>query len=78
MAVTNLQDRVHPGKVILARDMQGNGDPVHDPILNDMTKFPIGTTFLDLDTGDLYTKTEYNTVTKATTWTVAAGSLAGS
>lgn len=56
MAVTNLHDRVHPGKVVLSRDLAGVGDPSTDSRLADNTLYPVGSSFLDEATGEQYVK----------------------
>lgn len=55
--VTNLKERVHPGKVVLARQMQGNGAPTSDTRLADDTDYPVGSEYVDLDTNYNYRKT---------------------
>lgn len=55
--VTNLQNLSHPGKVILARDMKGNGAPTTDTRLADDVEYPIGSRYFDLTAGTQYHKT---------------------
>jgi hypothetical protein len=54
--VTNLRERVHPGKVILAREMRGTGAPTTDTRLADNNLYPVGSTYLDEATNKLYIK----------------------
>lgn len=56
MAVTNLRDRQHPGKVILARDLVGVGNPSTDTRLADNTEYPVNSSFLNEATGEQYIK----------------------
>lgn len=62
--VTNLQNRTHPGKVILARDAKGSGVPTSDTRLIDDIAYPIGSSYLDLATATLWHKTS------AATWVI--------
>jgi len=71
MAVTNLADRMHPGKVILGRKVQGNGVPTSDATTNGLandTKYPVGSDYLDLDTGKEWSK---RTIAGASRWVIA-------
>lgn len=69
LAVTNLRHRTHPGKVVLSKDMVGTGIPAGDTTLANNTEYPVGSTYTNLTTGKLYTKTAPGT------WTVTgAGS----
>lgn len=58
---TNIKDRVHPGKVILARDVMGTGTPVGDTTLASDTNYPVGSSYLDNATGVLYFKRQIGT-----------------
>lgn len=77
MAVTNLQERTGVSKSLIARSVMGDGSPVGDATLNDPTNYPVGTDYLDLETGDVYHKVNYNSTTLKSAWAVlSAGAIA--
>ena len=56
--VTNLKERVHPGKVIITRQMTGTGVPTDtDTVLSVEADYPVGSSYLNQTSNILYFKT---------------------
>lgn len=71
MAVTNYKEtNNYPqtgGRGSKVKDGFGNGTPIGDTALADDTNYPIGSRYLDLDDGAIYSKTSAGTWTNSST-----------